>query len=149
MSNCFCGAAETYANCCEPLHRGLRFANSPEHLMRSRYSAYATQNYGYILATYTDAERQKLSIEELSQSDLKTQWAHLTIVASNGHQVEFKAFYQVGQDYYVLHELSDFVLENQQWRYSHGEIKAAEKLTLSRNDLCFCGSGKKFKRCHA
>ncbi len=45
-----------------------------------------------------------------------------------------------------LHERSRFVKENGQWFYTEGDI--LPDYQPKRTDLCWCGSGKKFKQCH-
>jgi SEC-C motif domain protein len=53
-------ASHAYGQCCAPWHKGLqpapphpeRHAQTPEQLMRSRYSAYVLQLGGYLLATW-------------------------------------------------------------------------------------------------
>ena len=79
----------------------------------------------------------------------QTQWLGLKIInhkpSAKTATVEFIAFYQdnpIGQ----LHEQSRFIQEDEQWYYTDGDI--LEPIKLSRNEACFCGSGKKLKRCH-
>ncbi|MFO8193012.1 MAG: YchJ family metal-binding protein, partial [Bacillota bacterium] len=59
--------------------------------------------------------------------------------------VEFTAFYkntEIGQ----LHERSKFINEAGQWYYLYGEFM--DPLVFRRNDPCWCGSNKKYKKCH-
>ena len=49
---CPCGSPTLYAACCGPLHRGARLAETAEQLMRSRYSAYALGELGYVFRTW-------------------------------------------------------------------------------------------------
>ena len=49
---CPCGAPTLYAACCGPLHRGRALAETAEQLMRSRYSAYAVGELGYVFRTW-------------------------------------------------------------------------------------------------
>ena len=37
--DCPCGSGGAYAECCEPIITGAREADTPEQLMRARYSA--------------------------------------------------------------------------------------------------------------
>ena len=41
---CPCGSGSTYDACCGRLHRGPDLAETPEALMRSRYTAYSLGN---------------------------------------------------------------------------------------------------------
>ena len=47
---CPCGTERKYKRCCLPLHNG-KHADTPEALMRSRYSAYALGLAEYVMAT--------------------------------------------------------------------------------------------------
>ena len=59
--------------------------------------------------------------------------------------VEFAAFYESNEGG-QLHENSKFIYENGQWYYFDGVI--LESLKFSRNEPCWCGSKKKYKKCY-
>lgn len=59
--------------------------------------------------------------------------------------VEFAAFYK-GIEKGQLHENSKFIHENDQWYYLDGVV--LDPLKFGRNEPCWCGSMKKFKKCH-
>lgn len=152
IKNCLCGNKLTFEQCCQPIVSGEINAKNAEQLMRSRFTAYAIKDYQYILQTYASAQRTKLTVSELANSDQDTLWLSLQVLThrsqSNTAQVEFKAFYQIDSHYYVMHELSDFVLHHGKWFYSTGVIqKDSGKFSPERNSQCVCGSGKKFKKC--
>ena len=70
------------------------------------------------------------------------------MTAQNTAQVEFKAFYQVNGRYYLMHELSDFVRDDDKWFYTTGVMqKDSGEFSLGRNSQCLCASGRKFKKC--
>lgn len=148
-SPCPCNNAKPYQACCQALHDGQLTASSAEQLMRSRYSAFVMGNIAYLIATL-HPEKQRADDEIiLRQTIEQTHWLGLNIISDNTSgntaTVEFVAFYQdepIGQ----LHERSHFIHENKQWFYVDGEI--LDPIKLSRNDPCFCGSGKKIKKCH-
>jgi len=48
---CACDSGESYANCCFPLHKGLVKAQTPEALLRSRYTAYLHGFPKYLLSS--------------------------------------------------------------------------------------------------
>jgi SEC-C motif-containing protein len=88
----------------------------------------------------------------LATSAQDTQWLSLQVLAHQTQEkmakVEFKAFYKVGDSYFVMHELSGFVFEAGNWLYADGEIqKGSGEYTPERNSQCLCGSTKKFKKC--
>jgi len=149
-SACPCCSTHSYQACCEVLHKGDLTANNAEQLMRSRYSAFVAGDIAYLIKTLHPDKQQADDEAVLRQTIEQTQWLGLKIIdhksAENNATVEFIAFYQdevVGQ----LHERSQFIKQNGQWFYVDGEMLPAVK--LSRNDLCFCGSGKKIKKCHS
>jgi len=151
---CYCGKPLAFESCCEALISGRQGAESPEALMRSRFSAYVIQNYDYILATYALAQRIELSLNELRQSSATTKWLRLvvqkTVQNNTSGKVEFSAYYQLDGQVYLMHETSDFIFDNKQWYYTTGLIhKDSGHYTQQRNDMCLCGSGKKFKKCCA
>lgn len=148
-SPCPCGQADTYENCCQPLHTGQQNAADAETLMRSRYSAFVKQDIDYLINTLHPQQRRADDRQVLLQTCQNTQWLGLRILKSRERspqaEVEFVAFYEdkpLGQ----LHEISRFVQENGQWFYIDGRFLAP--LKLARNEACICGSGQKFKNCH-
>ena len=84
---CYCCSSKPFKECCEPFITGVKHPNSAEQLMRSRFSAYATANYRYILETYTKAKQQDLSVEDLAQSAQGATWfalkVHPTLAANS------------------------------------------------------------------
>jgi SEC-C motif-containing protein len=48
---CPCHSGKAYSECCQPYHEGKKSAENAQILMRSRYSAYATENFDYIIQT--------------------------------------------------------------------------------------------------
>jgi SEC-C motif-containing protein len=47
-----------------------------------------------------------------------------------------------------MHELSDFLLVDDQWFYTTGTmLKETGEYKQERNNACLCSSGKKFKKC--
>lgn len=118
--------------------------------MRSRYSAFVLGLVDYLIATTHHSKRLDDDATALRQTIEHTQWLGLKIIntqqaGENEALVEFVAFYQ-DNGIAQLHEQSRFVFEDGRWFYVDGKFMPAIK--LSRNELCFCGSGKKLKRCH-
>jgi SEC-C motif-containing protein len=126
--------------------------------MRSRYSAYTHDNQAYLFETLApeSREEEELETEQASGSNLK--WLGLEIRAtSEGCEkdetgiVEFVAKYKVGDKPGIHHERSNFRREEGRWVCIGGEINPKQEQRIvtkvGRNDLCPCGSGKKFKKC--
>jgi SEC-C motif-containing protein len=146
---CPCGSNELYNHCCEPLHQGAP-ASSAEALMRSRFSAFALQLGDYLKASWhPDTRPEQLELEQV------TEWKRLEILSANNDSqqgtVHFKAYYlEQGplrkQQWHLLEETSKFFFENGHWFYHSGDYQP-QTLKPNRNDVCPCGSGKKFKKC--
>lgn len=141
----------TYSDCCEPFHLGNKLPETPEQLMRSRYSAYLLGLGQYIFDTHHADFRGNVSVEEFAQSAQSTQWCGLEVVRAEQDgdkgMVEFKAYFLDKDKFHCLHEASNFVRENGRWLYTDGEFKPKSVVKISRNDPCPCGSGKKAKKC--
>lgn len=118
--------------------------------MRSRYSAFCVGDVEYLLNTRHPSQRALDSRESLRASTDATQWHSLKILNSTQRgdvgEVEFVAFYSsASESPGQIHERSQFVREDGQWFYLTGTHLSPFK--LQRNDTCWCGSGKKMKKC--
>ncbi|MBS0240547.1 MAG: hypothetical protein JSS20_00125 [Proteobacteria bacterium] len=113
---------KTYAECCEPYHRGLAVPATAEALMRSRYSAFALKNSSYLLATWHASTRPAM-IEFAADEE----WVQLRILdaATEGDSatVEFIARSRRGGTTLTLHEASRFRRENGRWLYVNGMLR--------------------------
>ena len=174
--------------------------------MRSRYSAFCTQEFEYILQTCVDqpdaaeleSEAEKLkqdyqgiawlklkvleSSDVVSGEDVKREKAEKGEKATEG-KVRFQAFYGIKGKVYALEENSTFLrmstelsrskasgliaqyksnqdknsqdkssqnnnIDSGQWLYHANQSQSTmQRVKLSRNDECICGSGNKFKKC--
>jgi SEC-C motif domain protein len=162
--NCYCGSQRTFKQCCELIITGIKVAETPEQLMRSRYSAYAANIPQYIFDTYAKSPRSCQSLDEITQWAQQTNWLKLTVLSSDNitinhfklHEntvlptVHFQALYFDKQHFCLMEEKSRFLIENEQWRYLDGDIIHHHNLAPpKRNAPCLCLSGKKFKQCCA
>lgn len=147
--NCFCGSSLSFELCCQPFIKQEKQPQTPEQLMRSRFSAYAHEDHQYVVDTYAQAKRAKLDIQEIKDSSADCHWFALVIHHSDSvttstaidsnYFVEFSAFYIVNDTLCEMREQSSFLLENNQWRYVDGEIIKHDELTkLSRKQICPC-----------
>jgi len=97
-------------------------ATTAEVLMRSRYSAYATHNADYLIATTHSSTRTTHSKKEILYWATSNQWQRLEIIRVTSNTVEFKAFYfNPNKELQVHHEHSRFVEENGEWMYVDGD----------------------------
>lgn len=147
---CLCGSGITQEMCCQPYLLGERYASTPVALMRSRYSAYVMKDADYLIDSW-HPECSALSWREnLIEGFANTQWLGLRVISEqagkdiNEGYVEFAARYQEqGTELSTLvHERSRFLRINERWYYIDGI-----KPQTGRNDICPCGSGKKYKKC--
>lgn len=153
MVRCYCCSNKLFSNCCEPFLLGKVNVGDAEKLMRSRYSAYCTNSYQYVLDTYGASQRKKLTISSLEQSAHDTKWLGLQVLQhqkldKKNATVEFIVTYADQKKLFQMHEISSFELQEDQWRYTTGVMQEQTgKVKISRNTSCPCQSGKKFKQC--
>ncbi len=152
---CPCGTLKDYSSCCGPLHQGAVIAESAEQLMRSRFSAFSRDNVDYLLASMHKDHKTNDDKTEIEQSMKRFKWLRLDIhdrkagLPADKHGiVEFTAHFvdtSTGQTGSVR-ERSNFIKSGNNWFYTDGITQQHSK--IGRNETCWCGSGKKFKRCH-
>lgn len=128
---CPCNPSNEFSQCCGPLIKGEKSARTPEELMRSRYSAFATQNLDYVQET-TDPQTilnfDMKANEEWARSSkfLKLEILKATDEGNKGI-VEFKATFQpTGGEPQVHHEISKFRKQAGQWYFREGRVKSQE-----------------------
>lgn len=120
--------------------------------MRSRYVAYCQGNVNYLIATRHPSKRKFDDRISLIKSIKTTVWESLTVIntrqgkkTDTAGYVEFMAVHSQ-PEWGQLHERSRFTQESGRWFYIDGEM--LPPILPKRNQLCWCGSGKKFKHCH-
>lgn len=149
-AECLCHSGKSFAECCHPVLSGQREAQTPEQLMRSRYSAFVLHDIDYLLASWhpdCHMDQQRRSVEE---SFADTEWLGLRVIGTQPGKnadegfVEFQARYRIPstRQNAALHERSRFLRRGNRWYYVDGS-----RPQVGRNDPCPCGSGKKYKKC--
>lgn len=158
-SLCPCGTGRPEATCCGPFRAGVAHPATAEELMRSRYTAYARGDVDYLLATHHPSTRPDRA--GVARSAATAEFTRLVIHEAGEDWVRFDAHYRPrpspehpprGPEQ-VLRERSRFQREAGRWLYLDGDVTEATVSgdapgAPSRNGLCPCGSGKKYKRCH-
>ncbi|AKS35335.1 YchJ family protein [Mycolicibacterium goodii] len=121
---CPCDSGADYDQCCGPLHRGERAADTALALMRSRYSAFAVGDRAYLLSSWHRANRPN----DLALDDAVV-WRRLQIVDTeaggrdDAHGVvEFRAQYLARGRRHILHERSRFARVDGAWVYVDGDL---------------------------
>lgn len=111
-----------YAGCCGVFHQG-ELVQTPEQLLRSRYSAYVYEMSSYILSTWHPKTRP-MTVE----FDTSTTWLGLDIgdqVSLGGERDEttiaFKAHYLDARGRWELRETSHFERRGGRWFYRDGD----------------------------
>lgn len=149
---CPCGSGLAYMSCCEQLHSGRVIAGSAKQLMRSRYSAFVKKRVNYLIATLHPSKRTPQTEVDIRQTMDSCCWVRLNILETQGGTsgdtegiVEFIAAYETDSPG-LLHERSRFRQEEGRWYYLDAIPTVIAK--PGRNEPCWCGSGKKTKKCH-
>jgi SEC-C motif domain protein len=127
---CPCHSGEPYKTCCEPRHTKERPAETPEALMRSRYSAFALGLGEYLVDTLSRDHDDRAApratlVRELSRVKNTQRFMGLEILAARADgdrgEVTFHAkIFEKGKDRSFT-EHSHFVREDGEWRYAFGE----------------------------
>ncbi|MBR1920421.1 MAG: YchJ family protein [Kiritimatiellae bacterium] len=156
---CPCKSGKTFGECCGPIIAGERKAETPEALMRARYSSYATGDVAFLKTSATEAVQSEFSEQSAAAWSRAAQWHGLEIISTDEGgpddsegTVEFRALYTANREFCNHHEVAQFVREADGWKFSDGEIVGEkpvvrEEPKIGRNDPCPCGSGRKYKKC--
>ncbi len=159
MSTCPCCSQMEYDQCCEPLIRGVKNAETAEQLMRSRYTAYAKTEIDYLKETIHPDMRADFNKKEAISWSETAEWQKLDIVETvqggaedSEGTVEFIAYYSNKNTAQKHHELAQFKKESDRWYFFDGEFVKPSSVKrdgpkIGRNEPCPCGSGKKYKKC--
>ena len=156
---CPCKSGKTYGECCGPIIAGASKAATAEALMRARYTSYVTGAVEFLKTSSTSAAQAQCDLEASRAWSAAAEWHGLEIISTEkgGEQdatgvVEFRALYTANEKFCNHHEVSTFVKENGEWKFEDGDFVpekpiVREQPKVGRNDLCPCGSGKKYKKC--
>ena len=146
---CPCNPATPYSNCCGPYIEGEKIPQTPEQLMRSRYSAFTQGNSDYIGNTMRNQALKQYDPNATREWALSLKWDRLEILAappvaenSTTGVVHFIAHYFEKDKPEIIEEWSEFQKIDNRWFYTH-------TAKMGRNDPCLRGSGKKYKKCCA
>mgnify|MGYP001774183372 CR=1 FL=1 len=119
---CPCGSGLKYKKCCKTYHDG-RVPKNALLLMKSRYCAYALNQYKYIIKTHYKSTETIESIKEFSEN---TTFEKLEILefldGENEAFVTFRANLFTNNNDSSFTEKSRFIKENEKWFYIDGEM---------------------------
>jgi SEC-C motif domain protein len=150
---CPCGSQKELADCCLPYVEGRAFAPTAEALMRSRFTAYSLGRVDYILTTYDPRIVMQQDAAGIADWARRSQFWKLEILKTEAGgpddlkgTVHFNATIFENGKVGGINERSNFERLHGKWYYKDGKhfpFKAP-----GPNDVCPCGSGKKYKKCH-
>ena len=157
MSNCYCGSAATYSDCCEPIVNGSQPAESAEQLMRARYSAYVGAQMDFVFETTHPDHREDYDHAGTKEWAESSEWLGLEIIetkqgkqADDTGEVEFIARFKEKGVPREHHENAQFIKNDGRWYFTEGVMVKSRPITVvktGRTDPCSCGSGLKYKKC--
>ena len=157
MEKCPCNSQKEYLDCCAPYLEGKADAPTAVALMRSRYTAHVKTKIDYIINTVHPDNRAKSDRKTIESWAKEAVWERLEIISAEKGleedqigRVVFKAHYKYNNSLKVHAENSLFKKEEGKWYFVEGteaKIAATKTVKIGRNDSCYCGSGKKFKKC--
>lgn len=159
MDICPCGSELSYAECCEPVIKGEKAAETAGQLMRSRYTAYVKSEIDYLSTSLHPDQRKDFDPKSARDWAEGAEWDKIEIIRTkNGGpddvegEVEFIATFKQKGNMMKHHELASFRKEEGNWYFVDGKAATQQQYVRSapkvgRNDPCSCGSGKKHKKC--
>ena len=162
MSDCPCGSTRPLSECCEPIINGDVKADRAEALIRARYTAHTIGAMDFILATHHPSTRSDIDEAATARWARESQWLGLEILSVEGGEpddssarIEFVARYRdAARRRHTHHERGVFEKYHGQWYFRDAEVPDVNQFRREvpkqgRNELCACGSGKKYKKCCA
>jgi len=119
FSSCPCGSPLSFENCCLPFLEGHSYPDTAEKLMRSRYSAFVSEDESYLLNTWFSKTRPaSIDFEQ------NTKWLGLKIIKTekgliddNAGSVHFIARYKIAGKAFRIDEDSLFEKIKNKWLY--------------------------------
>jgi SEC-C motif-containing protein len=157
MTDCPCCSGKTYDECCGPIISGKIDAPTPEALMRSRYTAYATDEMEHLRKSMHPETQDEFDDKAAHQWATNATWEGLEIVNTENPSdiqgfVEFIASFKQDNESHKHHELAQFDKIDGRWYFTDGRVKGPptfvrQEPKIGRNEPCPCGSGKKYKKC--
>ncbi|NPA55736.1 MAG: hypothetical protein GXO40_05150 [Epsilonproteobacteria bacterium] len=114
---CPCGSAKKYKKCCRIYHKGA-YPQDVLTLMKSRYSAFAVGEIGYIIKTSLNQKDYK-QLKDFSDS---CEFKGLEILQHSYDSVTFRAHILCNGVDNSFVEKSQFIKLDGRWVYKDGEI---------------------------
>jgi SEC-C motif-containing protein len=124
--SCSCNSGKAKDQCCGPLLSGEEVADSPEALMRSRYSAFVEKNLDYVQGTTDPQALKDFDRASTEQWMNEATFTKLEVLKAsdegNKGTVEFKAHFTMAGKDEVHHEISKFRKQAGVWYFRDGKV---------------------------
>lgn len=142
---CPCSSGRRYSQCCAPYHRGAEPPDA-EHLMRSRYAAFALKEVGYLWKTlhpeHPDRARPEADVlREIRAFASTHKFPGLRVLGyqppdagGTARVLFFAKVFERGKERSFV-ELSDFRHDGTGWRYLSGVTKLPGELPMPPEQL--------------
>jgi SEC-C motif-containing protein len=153
MDSCPCGSELPYGECCEPVIKGEKPAETAEQLMRSRYSAYVKKEIDYLATSLHPDHRKDFDPKNTRDWAESAEWHKLEIISTKDGgpddlegEVEFIA---TSEERQVKHQAAGFTKEEKGIFWTarpqpRNSMRSTPK--TGRNDPCSCRQ-EKYKCC--
>ena len=127
MTLCPCGSQTLFSDCCAPYISGKKNAETPEILMRSRYSAYSLANISYIQKTMRGKAAKNYDPISAHAWASSVRWIglevkHTSTIKKDSGTVTFMARFSESGKENCIYEKSLFKKINGLWFYVDGDI---------------------------
>ena len=154
--DCPCRSGLAFAGCCQPRLTGARPAETAEALMRSRYAAFHQRDVDYLVATHHPLTRPEGLLPDLERGIMDPDWLNLRILKTGRggpRQEDGTVAYVIAVRPEPLAEIVQmhqdaFFARDADGRWAFMDSQNQPPFRPGRNEPCWCGSGKKAKRCH-
>ena len=127
---CYCCSNKSYSECCESYILGVDFPETPEQLMRSRYTAYSLCNVTYVQTTMAGKALLNFDYHASLEFANSVEFVSLEVVESinfgSKGTVEFLVTYlDQNKKLQVMQEKSLFECINGSWFYVDGAVNSS------------------------
>lgn len=125
-NSCPCDSSQSFEDCCQPIISKAQKAETPEALMRSRYTAFCIKQMDHIKETTDIQVRSQIDFASNREWAENSEFLRLEILAAteNGNKgtVEFKAHFKVTgeEQVQIHHEFSKFRKQQGVWFFREG-----------------------------
>jgi len=127
MKNCPCGSTKLYLKCCGSFIEGKNLPETPEKLMRSRYTAYTMANIPYIEKTMRGPASKDFNRKEALTWAKSVTWLGLKVISTQTLSaqgfVEFIASFRTKNHIQTIEEISEFHFLDGKWYYVNGKMR--------------------------